>query len=156
MSEDPEIYRFGEFELEPRERRLRRFGQPLALTPKAFDMLVLLVRHAGHIQSKDELMSALWPRGFVDEATLTNHVWQIRRALGDTAKTPQYVETVPKRGYRFLAEVSRDPGVSPTLPPPAPIVAAPPQSTAEPVAAALLAAGLPGGGPAGSQSSWES
>jgi len=149
MSEDPEIYRFGEFELEPRERRLRRFGQPLALTPKAFDMLVLLVRHAGHIQSKDELMSALWPRGFVDEATLTNHVWQIRRALGDTAKTPQYVETVPKRGYRFLAEVSRDPGVSPTLPPPAPIVSAPPQSTAEPVAAALLAAG-----PARRRSRW--
>jgi len=107
-SDDTEIYRFAEFELEPRERRLRGSGQPLALTPKAFDMLVLLVRHAGHIQSKDELMSALWPRGFVDEATLTNHVWQIRRALGDTAKTPRFVETVPKRGYRFVAEVRRD------------------------------------------------
>ena len=156
MSEDPEIYRFGEFELEPRERRLRRFGQPLALTPKAFDMLVLLVRHAGHIQSKDELMSALWPRGFVDEATLTNHVWQIRRALGDTAKTPQYVETVPKRGYRFLAEVSRDPGVSPTLPPRRPSYRHRPSPQPSPLPRPCSRRGLPGGGPAGSQSSWES
>jgi DNA-binding winged helix-turn-helix (wHTH) protein/tetratricopeptide (TPR) repeat protein len=100
------VYRFGEFELEPRERRLVGSGGAITLTPKVFDTLVLLVESAGHVLKKDELMKALWPRGYVDEATLSNHVWQIRRALGDTARNTRFIETVPKLGYRFAAPVA--------------------------------------------------
>jgi len=104
---DSLVYRFGAFELEPRERRLTGSGgAPIALTPKVFDTLVLLVERAGHAVSKNELMQALWPRGYVDEATLSNHIWQIRRALGDTAKSTRFIETIPKLGYRFCAPVT--------------------------------------------------
>jgi DNA-binding winged helix-turn-helix (wHTH) protein/tetratricopeptide (TPR) repeat protein len=99
------FYRFGDFKLEPRERRLSNADAPISLTPKVFDTLVLLVEHAGRAVSKDELMRALWPRGYVEEATLSNHIWQIRRALGDTAKNTRFIETLPKLGYRFVAEV---------------------------------------------------
>ncbi len=101
------VYRFGEFELDPDERRLLAHGQPVTLTPKVFDTLVLLVEQAGHAVTKDELMQALWPRGFVDESNLTKHIWLIRKALGDAGHGTRCIETVPKRGYRFVASVSR-------------------------------------------------
>jgi len=99
------IYQFGEFELDPGERRLTNNGQSIALTPKVFDTLVLLVKNAGRVTRKDALLQALWPRGFIDESMLSNHIWQIRRALGDTAKSTRFIETVPKLGYRFTAPV---------------------------------------------------
>ncbi|HEY6986151.1 MAG TPA: winged helix-turn-helix domain-containing protein, partial [Rhodanobacteraceae bacterium] len=99
------IYRFGEFELDPAERRLLAHGSAIALTPKVFDTLVLLVERAGHAVSKDELMQALWPRGFVDESNLTKHIWLIRKALGDGEHEARCIETVPKLGYRFIAPV---------------------------------------------------
>lgn len=105
-TQESRIYRFGEFELEPLERRLSSDAIRIALTPKAFDTLVLLVERAGRLVPKDELMKALWPRGYIEEATLSNHIWQIRRALGDTAKRTRFVETVPKLGYRFAAPVA--------------------------------------------------
>ena len=101
------IYRFGEFELDPGERRLLAHGKPVTLTPKVFDTLVLLVEHAGHVLSKDELMAALWPRGFVEESNLTKHIWLIRKALDDTGSRARFIETVPKRGYRFVAPIER-------------------------------------------------
>ena len=98
------LFRFGSFELDPHERRLCAHGRPLTLTPKVFDTLVLLVERAGRVVGKDELMQALWPRGFVDESNLTKHIWLIRKVLddggGDTC-----IETVPKHGYRFTAAV---------------------------------------------------
>ena len=97
------MYRFADCELDVRERRLRVHGQPVTLTPKVFDTLVLLVERAGHVVSKDELMSALWPRGFVHESNLTKHIWLIRRALGDGEDEGRCIETVPKLGYRFVA-----------------------------------------------------
>jgi DNA-binding winged helix-turn-helix (wHTH) protein/TolB-like protein len=100
------VYRFAGFELEPWERRLTIDGKPIALTPKAFDTLVFLVEHAGRAVPKDELMKALWPRGYVEEATLSNQIWQVRRALGDTAKQTRFIETLPKVGYRFIAPVA--------------------------------------------------
>lgn len=100
--EDP-IYRFGDFELDPGERRLLARGEPVTLTPKVFDTLVFLVSRAGHAVSKDELMHALWPRGFVDESNLTKHIWLIRKALGDDEG--HWIETVPKLGYRFAGAV---------------------------------------------------
>jgi DNA-binding winged helix-turn-helix (wHTH) protein len=106
------IYQFGDFELDPGERRLSNNGQLIALTPKVFDTLVLLVKNAGHVTRKDTLLTALWPRGFVEESTLSNHIWQIRRALGDTAKSTRFIETVPKLGYRFTAPVTLRAGPS--------------------------------------------
>jgi DNA-binding winged helix-turn-helix (wHTH) protein/tetratricopeptide (TPR) repeat protein len=100
------IYRFGDFELDPDERRLLANGAPITLTPKVFDTLVLLVERAGHAVSKDELMHALWPRGFVDESNLTKHIWLIRKALGGEHES-HCIETVPKLGYRFVAPVQR-------------------------------------------------
>jgi DNA-binding winged helix-turn-helix (wHTH) protein/tetratricopeptide (TPR) repeat protein len=103
------VYRFAGFTLEPRERRLGGSDRAISLTPKVFDTLVLLVAKAGRVVSKDELMKSLWPRGFVDEATLSNHIWQLRRALGDTSKAHRIIETVPKVGYRFAAPVDVEP-----------------------------------------------
>ena len=99
------IYRFAGCELDPAERRLVAHGQPVTLTPKVFDTLVLLVEHAGRVVSKDELMAALWPRGFVHESNLTKHIWLIRKALGDSEHDARCIETVPKLGYRFVAPV---------------------------------------------------
>ncbi|HEV8442132.1 MAG TPA: winged helix-turn-helix domain-containing protein [Steroidobacteraceae bacterium] len=101
------MYCFGHCELDPRERRLRVHGQALTLSPKVFDTLVLLVERAGHVVSKEELMKALWPRGFVHESNLTKHIWLIRRALGDGEGESRFIETVPKLGYRFVAPVRR-------------------------------------------------
>jgi DNA-binding winged helix-turn-helix (wHTH) protein/tetratricopeptide (TPR) repeat protein len=100
------VYRFRDFELEPDERRLSGAGKPIALTPKVFDTLVLLVERAGHVVSKDELMRLLWPRGYVDESNLTKHIWLIRRALGEGDHDSRLIETVPKLGYRFVAAVT--------------------------------------------------
>ena len=100
------VYRFGEFKLDPGERRLLVGGAPVLLTPKVFDTLVLLVERAGHAVSKDELMQALWPRGFVDESNLTKHIWLIRKALGDAGHEARCIETVPKLGYRFMIPVA--------------------------------------------------
>jgi len=99
------VYRFGAFELDPSERRLSAAGKPVSLTPKVFDTLVLLVERAGRLVSKDELMRALWPRGYVEESNLTKHIWVIRRALGDGDHGSGFIETVPKLGYRFVATV---------------------------------------------------
>jgi DNA-binding winged helix-turn-helix (wHTH) protein/tetratricopeptide (TPR) repeat protein len=101
------VYRFREFELEPSERRLLAAGKPITLTPKVFDTLVLLVERAGHVVSKDELMKALWPRGYVDESNLTKHIWFIRRALSGGENDTHFIETVPKVGYRFVAPVTK-------------------------------------------------
>jgi len=103
------VYRFGGFELDPNERRLLAQGEPVTLTPKVFETLVLLVERAGHAVGKDELMSALWPRGFVHESNLTKHIWLIRKALGDTDGESRFIETLPKLGYRFVAPVQCGP-----------------------------------------------
>ena len=100
-----QVYRFAGFTLEPAERRLSEAGKPIALTPKVFDTLVLLVERAGHVVGKDELMKLLWPRGYVDESNLTKHIWLIRKALGDGEHDSRFIETVPKAGYRFIAAV---------------------------------------------------
>jgi len=99
------VYRFAGCELDPAERRLIAHGHAVTLTPKVFDTLVLLVEHAGRVVSKDELMAALWPRGFVHESNLTKHIWLIRKALGDSEHDASCIETVPKLGYRFIAPV---------------------------------------------------
>src|SRR5215467_11754033 len=101
-----ELYEFGPFRLEPVERKLLRGNEIVVLTPKAFDTLVLLVRNSGLLLEKDELIRALWPDSFVEEGNLTNNISLLRKALGDD---PAYIETVPKRGYRFVGAVHQLP-----------------------------------------------
>lgn len=99
------LYEFGPYHLLPQERLLLRDGEPVALTPKAFETLVALVRRAGHLADKDELLKDVWPDSFVEESNLAQNVFALRRALGRSEDGGQYIETVPKRGYRFLASV---------------------------------------------------
>jgi TolB-like protein/Tfp pilus assembly protein PilF len=98
-------YLFGPFRLDPDEYRLQKDGLVVPLAPKTLSMLLLLVRDNGNLVEKDRLIRELWPDTFVEESNLTFNISVIRKALGDTAQTPRYIETVPKRGYRFVASV---------------------------------------------------
>lgn len=106
MSKEPfNCYQFGPYRLDPNEGRLLRNGEPVPLTPKALATLVVLVQRSGRLVEKDELMKLLWPGSFVEESNLAQHVWTLRRTLGENQAGHEYIETVPKRGYRFMAEV---------------------------------------------------
>jgi len=100
------IYEFGPFRLDPAERKLLRANEIVALTPRAFDTLHLLVRNNGRVLEKDELISILWPDTFVEEGSLSNHIFLLRKALGDSQA---FIETVPRRGYRFVGAVRQLP-----------------------------------------------
>lgn len=102
-------YCFGPFRLEPEDRLLVRDGQSVPLTAKTFDALLFLVERGGHLVSRDDLITALWPETFVDESNLTQTVSMMRKALGDNAGEPRYIITVPGRGYRFAADVQHIP-----------------------------------------------
>jgi len=112
---------FGPFLIHTRERVLLKDGQPVALTPKAFDLLAALLEQPGRLTSKEELLQKLWPDTFVEESNLAYHVFALRKALGDTAETEQYIQTVPKRGYRFVAGVTPVGSELNSHPPPGPI-----------------------------------
>ncbi|MBI3649522.1 MAG: winged helix-turn-helix domain-containing protein [Acidobacteria bacterium] len=105
MVKKKHYFEFGEFQLEVKERALLRRGEPLPLTPKAFDTLVALVENAGSLVEKDELMRAVWPDAFVEEGGLARNISVLRKVLGPDATGQPYIETVPKRGYRFTAQV---------------------------------------------------
>jgi DNA-binding winged helix-turn-helix (wHTH) protein/TolB-like protein/Tfp pilus assembly protein PilF len=98
-------YEFGRFRLNSAERVLLRDGEPVALTPKVFDILVVLVENGGRVVEKDDLMKRVWPNTFVEEGNLTQNVSLLRKALGETPNGVQFVETVPRRGYRFVGAV---------------------------------------------------
>src|SRR5215831_16300731 len=104
-SETDSVYEFGEFRLDTAAKTLVCRGEPVALTPKVFDTLQFLVEHAGRLLEKDELMERLWQDRFVEESNLTFNIKMLRRALHDDAQHPQFIETVPRRGYRFIADV---------------------------------------------------
>lgn len=99
-------YAFGDFRLDAVERRLVRGGAAVHLTPKAHDLLVTLVRHAGRLVSKEALLAEVWPDAFVEEGILAVHVSTLRKALGDDSRPPAYIETVARSGYRFIAPVT--------------------------------------------------
>lgn len=105
VPEQSPCYEFGPFRLDVSERLLSRDGEPVPVTGKVFELLVLLIRNRGHALSKDELMSKLWPDTIVEENNLTVNMSALRKALSDDSTHPQYIETVPRRGYRFVAEV---------------------------------------------------
>jgi len=111
-------YVFGNFRLDPVSHILLRNGQRVGLTPKTFELLLLLVEGRGDVLSKEQLMETLWPETFVEEANLTQHVATLRKALSGSDPNHKFIETIPKRGYRFLAPIDivenrqREPGVS--------------------------------------------
>jgi DNA-binding winged helix-turn-helix (wHTH) protein/tetratricopeptide (TPR) repeat protein len=98
-------YLFGPFRLDVALSRLERDGAPVPLPPKAFDLLVLLARNSQRVVSKQELIETLWPDSYVEEANLTQHIYTLRKALGDQAGGRPYIDTVPKRGYRLAGDV---------------------------------------------------
>jgi TolB-like protein/Tfp pilus assembly protein PilF len=100
------VYEFGPFRLELKEHRLVREGHPVPLTGKAFDTLRVLVERHGMLVSKRDLMNAVWPQTTVEENNLDRNISMVRKALGEKATGPQYIETVPRVGYRFVAQLS--------------------------------------------------
>jgi TolB-like protein/DNA-binding winged helix-turn-helix (wHTH) protein/Flp pilus assembly protein TadD len=100
-----QIFEFGPFRLIPKERRLLRNSLVEPLTPKAFDLLTALVENAGHLLTKEELLKQVWPDSFVEEANLSVKMSELRRVLGESPNDNQFIETVPRKGYRFVAEV---------------------------------------------------
>src|SRR5580658_11374775 len=98
------LYEFGEFRLDPQKRSLWHGQELIALTPKAFDTLLVLVESTGQLVAKDDLMKTVWPDSFVEESNLTQTIFMLRKALGQT-RDQGYIVTVPGRGYRFVADV---------------------------------------------------
>lgn len=102
-------YRFGDFQLDEKEQRLLRGGNPVATAPRTFALLSMLVRHPGELLAKDRLFDEVWRGVTVGDEALTQAIKDLRKLLGDDAAAPRFVETVPKRGYRFIAEVTTHP-----------------------------------------------
>src|SRR4051794_22528683 len=102
-----QIFEFGEFLLDFSEKTLSRSGELVPVTPKVFETLHFFLENSGRLIEKDELMEALWQDHFVEESNLTFNVMMLRKALGDSAEHPRYIETVQRRGYRFIASVRK-------------------------------------------------
>jgi DNA-binding winged helix-turn-helix (wHTH) protein/pimeloyl-ACP methyl ester carboxylesterase len=99
-------YRFGPFELDAHDRLLTTQGDVVPLTPKALDTLLILVELGGHVVTKDELIERVWPDSFVEQNNLAQNISALRKALGEGTDGVRYIDTVPKRGYRFIAPVT--------------------------------------------------
>src|SRR5436190_4861029 len=110
-----QIYEFGEFRLETAERLLLTSQGPKPLRPKEFDTLLVLVQQSGHLIEKEELIRRVWPDTAVEEANLARNIYSLRKALGDDNHAHKYIETVPTRGYRFIAPVRELTPQSPDL-----------------------------------------
>jgi TolB-like protein/DNA-binding winged helix-turn-helix (wHTH) protein len=124
------VFEFGPFRLDPAERLLLSNEAPVALPPKAFDALVIMVRSRGRLLGKDELLKAVWPDSFVEESNLTQHVSILRKALREGDDGQKYIETVPRHGYRFVAQVREVAHAAPDVPVPC--------TPVQPVAAPLV------------------
>lgn len=125
MTAEPRVfYEFGPFRVDPDKQLLLREGQPVAITPRAFETLLILLRRSREVVSKEELMKAVWPDSFVEEANLSQNIFVLRKALGDTSDNRRYIVTFPGRGYRFAEEVRTIPqdgegllGITQSVPP---------------------------------------
>jgi TolB-like protein/DNA-binding winged helix-turn-helix (wHTH) protein/Tfp pilus assembly protein PilF len=140
------LYEFGPFRIDSLERLLLRGDSAIPLTPKAVDTLLALVGNAGRVVEKNELIKIVWPDTFVEEGALARNVSALRKALGDDIDGARYVETIPKRGYRFIAAVKEvSPGVGlsePVAEPPAKLA---PGLDPEPVPEARREGAVPSG-----------
>src|SRR5688572_8383170 len=100
-------YEFGPFRLDTSEHSLLRDGQVVPLEPRVFDLLRVLVQNDGRLLQKEELLKEVWPETFVEEGNLNRNISILRKALGEDSSGKPYIETVPKRGYRFVASVKK-------------------------------------------------
>src|SRR5256714_10423285 len=99
------LYEFGPYRIDTADRLLLKAGKVVPLPPKVFDILLAFVERSGRVLDKDELMQEVWPDTFVEEGNLARNVSTLRRALGEGDEGQQYIETIPRRGYRFVAKV---------------------------------------------------
>jgi DNA-binding winged helix-turn-helix (wHTH) protein len=104
---------FKAFRLDTANHLLWRNGDRVPVAPKGFDVLAYLVEHAGQVVTQDELLEALWPETYVNPEVLRKYILEIRKTLGDRHKDPEFIETLPKRGYRFIAPVVDDSAAEP-------------------------------------------
>src|SRR5438045_5107077 len=105
MQNQKRFYEFANFRIDVAKHRLLKDGEPLPVTPKAVEILLLLAQNSGRVVEKDELMSAIWPDTVVEESNLTQTVYVLRKVLGQDANGEKFIQTIPKRGYRFLHEL---------------------------------------------------
>src|SRR5215475_6205533 len=98
-------YAFDDYTLDPEHYEFRQAGRLVRIEPRVFDLLVYLVQHPGRTVTKEELLEQLWPNQFVTDDSLTTAVAQVRRALHDTGQAQRYIQTVRRRGYRFIASI---------------------------------------------------
>src|SRR5215469_15951271 len=112
---------FKTFRLDPANHLLWRNQDRVPITPKAFDVLAYLVEHAGQVVTQDRILEALWPETYVNPEILRKYILEIRKTLGDRPDKPEFIKTLPKRGYEFVAFVIDEPAAerpdSPLLPP---------------------------------------
>src|SRR5689334_18505797 len=108
MSSMQPVFDFGPFRADLRRRVLERDGQPVALTGKAFEILAALLQRQGEVVDKDSLMKTVWPDTIVEENNLTVNISALRKALGETPNEPQYILTIPGRGYQFIGQAAED------------------------------------------------
>src|SRR5215471_10000720 len=101
--QDNHLYEFDPFLLDAGSRILLKDGLTVKLTPKAFETLLVLVQHGIQVVEKEQLLKEVWPDSFVEEGSLSRNIHELRKALGDDSSLPRYIETIPKRGYRFIA-----------------------------------------------------
>jgi DNA-binding winged helix-turn-helix (wHTH) protein/tetratricopeptide (TPR) repeat protein len=99
------LFEFGPFRVDPEKELLLRGAETVPLTPKTFQILLVLIRHSNEVVTKDDLLKMVWPDTFVEEANLSRNIFLLRKALGETAQDHQYIVTVPGRGYRFAEDV---------------------------------------------------
>jgi len=109
-----DLYEFGPFRLDAGERLLLRDGQVVPLTPKAFNVLLALVEQRGRLLEKETLLKTVWPDSFVEEGNLADNISRVRKALGEGEDGQKFIETIPRRGYRFVADVRQSPKETPT------------------------------------------
>src|SRR5271169_4354065 len=105
--ETNQLYEFGPFRADGLRRLLFRDGQPVPLTSKAFDTLLVLILNRSRVLEKEELLKTIWPNSFVEEANLAQNVSALRKALGEIPGEHRYIATIPGRGYRFVADVTQ-------------------------------------------------
>src|ERR1700688_2401350 len=100
------LYRFGEFVLDPSRRTLSRADSPVSLTPKAFDVLLFLAGNPNRLVTKEELLQAVWGDTFVEEGSLTQYISHLRKALGNNSEDARLIVTIARKGYQFTARVT--------------------------------------------------
>src|SRR5579863_606368 len=100
------LYRFGQFVLDPARRTLSRAHSPVSLTPKAFDVLLFLVQNHTRLVTKEELLQAVWNDSFVEEGNLKQYISHLRKAMDDSSENPRFIATIARKGYQFTMDVT--------------------------------------------------